>query len=382
MNKCFFFISGAALKLGQILSIQDDSVIAPELASVFERVRNSADYMPLKQVESVLQAEIGENWRDHLSEFDEKPFAAASIGQVHYGVLHDGMTVAIKVQYPGVARGIESDIDNLVGLLNVWNVFPQGMFIDKIVKVAKHELAWEVDYEREAMNSERYYDYFSDYPEYVIPKVIRNLSSAQVLTTELMPGVPIDHCFQLPYEDRHMIAHSIMKLCLRELFVHRFMQTDPNWSNFLYIKETQQLALIDFGATRDYSKEFIDNYLKVIKAATDDDRDLVLKLSEHMGFLTGYESKSMREAHINAVMILGEVFSCRGEFDFGNQSTTKRIADLVPVMVSQRLCPPPEEIYSLHRKLSGVFLMCAKLNVKLSCRRMFEEIYNNYEFSS
>lgn len=367
--------------MGQILSIQDDSVIAPELAAIFERVRNSADYMPLEQVESVFRSEFGEKWKELLVEFDEKPFAAASIGQVHYAVLNNGTTVAIKVQYPGVARGIESDIDNLVGLLNVWDVFPQGMFIDKIIKVAKHELAWEVDYEREAINSERYYDYFSIYPEYVIPKVIRSLSSAQVLTTELMPGVSIDQCFELPYEDRHMIAYSIMKLCLRELFVYRFMQTDPNWSNFLYIKETKQIALIDFGATRDYSKEFIDNYLRVIKAATDGDRDLVRTLSEHMGFLTGYESQSMRDAHIDAVMILGEVFSCKGEFDFGNQSTTKRIAALVPVMVSQRLCPPPEEIYSLHRKLSGVFLMCAKLNVKLSCRRMFEEVYNNYKFS-
>lgn len=128
-------VRGAALKIGQILSIQDSNVVSPQIVKAFDRVRQAADYMPDWQVEKVMVAELGEDWRGKMKSFDEKPFAAASIGQVHRGVLFSGMEVAIKIQYPGVARSIESDIDNLVGMLKVWDIFPAGIFIDNVVKV-------------------------------------------------------------------------------------------------------------------------------------------------------------------------------------------------------------------------------------------------------
>lgn len=154
------------------------------------------------------------------------------------------------------------------------------------------------------------------------------------------------------------------------------MQTDPNWSNFLYDTNSKTLMLIDFGSTRFYNDDFMNDYKEIIQAAVADDFELVLKLSQKMQFLTGYETKQMRDAHVNATMILGEMFRYEGEFDFGKQSTTKRIAELVPVMIAHRLCPPPEEIYSIHRKLSGVFLLCSRLNVKFDCRPLYAEIVN------
>nr|XP_019528890.2 atypical kinase COQ8B, mitochondrial-like [Aedes albopictus] len=373
-------VRGAALKLGQILSIQDSNVVSPQLVNAFERVRQAADYMPDWQVERQMVSELGEDWRKKLASFDQKPFAAASIGQVHRGVLHDGTEVAIKVQYPGVAKSIESDIDNLVSMLKVWDVFPKGIFIDNVVAVAKRELAWEVDYVREAEYTERFGEMIQHMPEFRVPKVIKSLTSKNVLTTELVPGVPMDKCFSMSQDHRNHIARSVMKLCLNELFTFRCMQTDPNWSNFLYDADSRQIMLIDFGATRFYPKPFMDNYMKVIEAATRNDRKRILELSRQMGFLTGYETPTMENAHIDAVLILGEVFSVDGEFEFGRQSTTKKIAALVPVMVAHRLCPPPEEIYSLHRKLSGVFLLCARLNAKVDCKPLFQEVQQNYTF--
>ncbi|XP_050068968.1 atypical kinase COQ8B, mitochondrial [Anopheles maculipalpis] len=374
-------VRGAALKLGQILSIQDSNIVSPQLVKAFERVRQAADYMPDWQVEKQLVSELGPNWRAKLQSFDQKPFAAASIGQVHRGVLKDdGMEVAIKIQYPGVAKSIESDIDNLVSMLKVWDVFPAGVFIDNVVAVAKRELAWEVDYTREAEYTERFAEMIRHMPEYRVPRVVKELTSKNVLTTELVPGVPMDRCFDMSQEHRDHIAYCVMKLCLNELFTFRCMQTDPNWSNFLYDASTKQVMLIDFGATRFYQKAFMDDYLRVIIAATKNDRQQILELSRKMGFLTGYETPAMENAHIDAVLILGEVFSVPGEFEFGRQSTTKKIAALVPVMIAHRLCPPPEEIYSLHRKLSGVFLLCARLNAKIDCKPIFNEVMQNYKF--
>ncbi|XP_016985559.1 atypical kinase COQ8B, mitochondrial [Drosophila rhopaloa] len=367
-------VRGAALKIGQILSIQDSSVVSPQLAKAFERVRQAADYMPDWQVERVMNTQLGADWRQRLSKFEEKPFAAASIGQVHRATLSDGMDVAIKIQYPGVAQSIGSDIDNLVGMLKVWDVFPQGFFIDNVVRVAKRELQWEVDYDREAEYTEKFRQMISPYPEYYVPRVVRDLTTSSVLTTELVPGVPLDKCFDLSYEHRAHIAASVLKLCLRELFEIECMQTDPNWSNFLYDAPSRRLMLIDFGSTRFYRHEFIRNYRQVIMSAAEDNRQGVLEMSRQMGFLTGYETKQMEQAHVDAVMILGEIFRYDGEFDFGRQNTTERLAALVPTMVAHRLCPPPEEIYSIHRKLSGIFLLCARLNVRMNCVPFYKDI--------
>lgn len=249
-------VRGAALKIGQILSIQDSNIVSPQLAKAFERVRQAADYMPDWQVEKTLRSELGDEWRTRLKEFDMKPFAAASIGQVHRGQLHDGRNVAVKIQYPGVGKSIESDIDNLVGILKVWNVFPPGMFIDNIVRVAKRELAWEVDYEREAEYTEKFQEMMAPHKGYKVPDVIRELTTKSIITTEFVPGVPLDKCFELDYHHRKIVGQRVMDLCIRELFEMRCMQTDPNWSNFLYDPESEQLMLIDFGSTRFYTKVF------------------------------------------------------------------------------------------------------------------------------
>lgn len=192
-------VRGAALKIGQILSIQDSSVVSPAVVKAFERVRQAADYMPDWQLERCMVKEFGTDWRTkELRAFDDKPFAAASIGQVHRAEMKsDGMVVAVKIQYPGVAKSISSDIDNLVGMLKVWDVFPAGFFIDNIVLVAKRELNWEVDYLREADYTEKYGEMVSPYPEYRVPKIIRSLTTKSVITTEFVPGVPLDKCFDL-----------------------------------------------------------------------------------------------------------------------------------------------------------------------------------------
>lgn len=158
--------------MGQIISIQDESVVSPELAKALERVRKSADFMPDWQVEQVLKTQLGDDWRSKFTEFNIKPFAAASIGQVHSGSTPDGLEVAVKVQYPGVAQGIESDIDNLLSIMKVWKLFPDGMFIDNFAAVAKRELAWEVDYIREAQCTKNFRQLLEPYPEFYVPKVV------------------------------------------------------------------------------------------------------------------------------------------------------------------------------------------------------------------
>ena len=337
-------VRGAALKLGQILSIQDGAVIGPELQAIFDRVRESADFMPRWQLEQVMKGDLGPNWKDNFGSFSMKPFAAASIGQVHRAILRDGTEVAVKVQYPGVAKSIDSDIRNLMTLMKVLAFLPEGLFVDKIASHMAVELAQECDYKREAMCGERMKELLAPDQVFHVPTVYHDLTSENVLTTEYIRGLTIDQSTSLPQNTRNLIASAVLRLCFTELFIHRYMQTDPNWANFLFNPTTQQLGLLDFGATREYRPGFVNTYFKIIDSAAKKDRQAVLEYSREVGFLTGFESKAMNEAHVESVMLLARPFHENKNFNFGKQTITSEIQALSGVMLRERLCPPPPEV--------------------------------------
>nr|CAA04557.1 ABC1 protein [Arabidopsis thaliana] len=371
---------GAALKVGQMLSIQDESLVPAPILNALEYVRQGADVMPRSQLNPVLDAELGSNWQSKLTSFDYEPLAAASIGQVHRAVTKDGLEVAMKIQYPGVANSIESDIENVRRLLNYTNLIPKGLFLDRAIKVAKEELAQECDYEIEAVSQKRFRDLLSDTPGFYVPLVVDETSSKKILTTELISGIPIDKVALLDQKTRDYVGRKMLELTLKELFVFRFMQTDPNWGNFLYNEATKTINLIDFGAARDYPKKFVDDYLRMVMACAEKDSEGVIEMSRRLGFLTGDESDVMLDAHVQAGFIVGLPFAEPGGYAFRTNNIASSISNLGATMLKHRLSPPPDEAYSLHRKLSGAFLACIKLGATVPCRDVLLQVYNKYQF--
>ncbi|PMD43391.1 kinase-like protein [Hyaloscypha variabilis F] len=371
---------GAALKLGQMISFQDSKMLPGPIQEVLQRVQDRADYMPPSQRNKVLSANLGPEWRNLFSSFEEKPLAAASIGQVHSAVLKStGAKVAVKVQYPGVADSIDSDLNNLAVLLTASRLLPKGLFLDKTIANARTELAWECDYIREAECGHRFEQLLADETDvFLVPKVYPEASGRQVLTMEFMEGIGVTRVKSFSQEQRDWIGTQILRLCLREITEFKFMQTDPNWTNFLYNAQTNKLELLDFGASREYPEEFIKKYTQLLAAASRSDRETVRDMSIDLGYLTGHESKTMLDAHIASVLTLAEPFldSSPGVYDFEDQTITDRVKELIPVMIRERLAPPPEETYSLHRKLSGAFLLCARLGSRVRCRELFENSMN------
>lgn len=298
---------GAALKLGQFLSIQDSNALPPQVEEVLLRVQDTAHYMPSWQLERVMREELGEEWRTLFASFDERPLAAASIGQVHTAVLADpfpsqphlaGQRVAVKVQFPGVSESIASDLANIKWLLAASALLPKGLFLENSVRVLQQELQEECDYVREAEMGRRFRAHVRAMAppakgalSFEVPEVVDALSTKRVLTTEFMRGRPLTQASNQDQATRDAIAHAVMELSLRELFDWHLMQTDPNWTNFLFHEGRRAIQLIDFGATRPYSTEFIAMWLGLLRAAVSGDRALCERWSIDIGYLTGQESE-------------------------------------------------------------------------------------------
>lgn len=212
-----------------------------------------------------MRADLGSEWRSEFADFADQPVAAASIGQVHRAKLaSSGEDVAVKVQFPGVQESIESDLGYLRWLLLASAVLPRGLFLDASLDNFKRELADECDYVREgeAMQEmrENILSSGDEMAAFAVPKVHSALTSPRVLTAEWMNGEPLTKATEYPQElrdwvslwphRRHVssgadlraqIGTSMLRLCLHELFSYSLMQTDPNWSNFLYDRQRRQV---------------------------------------------------------------------------------------------------------------------------------------------
>jgi predicted unusual protein kinase regulating ubiquinone biosynthesis (AarF/ABC1/UbiB family) len=145
-------LRGAALKLGQMLSMDTGIILPGELTTILSRMRDVARHMPPKQLQTVLNAEWGPGWYSRFARFDVRPFAAAFIGQVHRAVLTDGTVLAVKVQYPGLRDSIDSDVDNVATLLRLSGLLPRGMDLSPLFAEAKRQLHAEADYTAEAQH--------------------------------------------------------------------------------------------------------------------------------------------------------------------------------------------------------------------------------------
>ena len=404
---------GAALKMGQMLSIQDESLLPPALSRALQQVRQGAEAMPKRQLEQQMESQLGSNWRqEFFTTFDDIPFAAASIGQVHRATIVDPtnssnssssrntprlIPVVVKVQYPGVAQSIESDLRNLALLVTMTGLSPKGLFIENVIRVGQQELQVECDYLRELDNQRRIRQLVQEDDvlrtnHLVVPNVFPSHFTAQVLTSEYISGGTIDKVSNLNQNERNRIGRSILYLTMKELFEWRFMQTDPNWGNFLYDVGTQTAGLIDFGAAREYSKHFVDGYIRIVWASANRDVDTLLEQSHRMQFLTGNENDEMLYAHQQSAFTVGEPFfvvtdkkdnkqyAPNTPFDFRASNISTRMGQHTSVFLRHRLTPPPEEVYTLHRKLAGAYMLCIKLGSIVECRSILEEFVRNHKF--
>lgn len=367
---------GAAMKLGQMISMDTGDVLPPELTAILARLRDQADFMPPRQLDGVLAEEWGKDWRRNFRRFEPRPIAAASIGQVHRAMTKDGRLLAIKVQYPGVARSIDSDVDNVASLLRLTGLLPKGLDLDPVLDAAKDQLREEADYLRETEMMERYAARLAGDDRYLVPKPDRDLTTRRVLAMTFEESSPIETLGELPAPERDDLFAHLIELVARELFEWKLMQTDPNFANYRVKRETGQLVLLDFGAARDISDDISARYRTLLNAGLNEDRKGVLDAAMAAGFVSDQAVARHPDAIRRAVDIVVTQIAKEERLDFGDRSFVPQIREeAMPIAQDKESwhIPPPETLF-VQRKVSGTALLGARVGAKVDVRAIVREI--------
>ena len=366
-------LRGAAMKLGQMVSLHGEELLPPELNEILAGLRNRADFMPLAQLESVLASELGSGWRERVLELDPEPLAAASIGQVHTALNTKGDEIVLKVQYPGVASSIDSDVDNLAAVLRWSGLIPSSLDVDSLLEELKRELHRETDYLREGKQTERFRELLKDDSDFLVPRVDWELTRDRVLVLDRLHALPIEDLrgAEHPQERRDRMATALVRLVLRELFEFGLMQTDPNFANYLYDPVGERIALLDFGAARQFPRQFVDQYRTMVVAAVEGREADLLEAAEEIGFT----SPDMGEnCFLELVRLCAEPLKVEGPYDFTDSDLALRLREKGWSAYRDETLPaPPASMLFLNRKLGGTFLLCAHLKARVDFGQLYRD---------
>jgi predicted unusual protein kinase regulating ubiquinone biosynthesis (AarF/ABC1/UbiB family) len=365
-------LRGAAMKIGQLISLQGEDLLPPEFSEALAVLRAQASPMPPEQLRRVLGREYGKGWESRFSRFDYEPVAAASIGQVHRARARDGRDLALKVQYPGVARSIASDVDNVAVLLRLFNLLPVDLDVAGIAAEAKRQLSQEADYLSEARFLETYADLVADEPALLVPRVYRDLTTPRIMAMDFVEGEPLDVLANAPQKQRDTVGALLERLMFRELFEFRVMQTDPNFANYLYQPESGRVALLDFGATQRFDPALVDHYGRITRSVIDNDREAIADEAIQIGYAAPDDSPERLRAVVDVILLVCEPLRHVGRYDFPGSDLPSRVHALVFELAFRRgllRAPPPATMF-LHRKLVGSFLLLARIGARVDARAL------------
>ncbi len=367
-------LRGAALKLGQMLSMDTGLVLPPQIAQIFASLRDDAKPMPPKQLQAVLNAQWGPGWLKQFRRFDVRPFAAASIGQVHRAQTVDGQDLAIKVQYPGVRDSIDSDVDNIATLMRLPGLVPSGMDLQPLLAEAKRQLHAEADYQAEANHLAQFGAWLAGSDMFLVPDLHPALCTSQVLAMRYVDSAPLDSLTHAPQALRDTVAAALIDLVLREIFVFGAMQTDPNWANYRYCPQSGRIVLLDFGAVQTIAPSLAADFRALAQVALDGEpkatHDAMLRIG-YFGPTTAPHHETLIQSMFDLAM---EPLRQATPFDFGQSDLLERLRDMGLAIGSDRDLAhvPPAATLFLHRKIGGMYLMAAKLRARVALRPMVE----------
>lgn len=280
-------MKGAAMKVGQVASFIDTGAFPEEFqARIQEKLaelRDSAPRVSFKDMRKVIESELDEPLDEVFAEFEEDALAAASIGQVYRARLHDGRAVAVKVQYPGVAQAVRSDLQNLGLLMRVAKKIAPGMDAKAMTAEIRERLSDELDYEQEAQAQRAFARAWRGHPFVVVPDVVTSLSREKVLVTEWVDGIGFEEVRTLPADERNRFGEIVYRFFLGSLYRNHHFSGDPHPGNFKLLDDGR-VAFLDFGMTKQISRKFVEDEVEAIRLGMEGDAEALHAQLARVGY--------------------------------------------------------------------------------------------------
>jgi len=354
-------LKGGALKLGQALSIFE-AALPPEIAGPYRatltRLQESAPPLPAATVHKVLAADLGADWRAHFAEFGDEPAAAASIGQVHRAVWHDGRRVAVKIQYPGAGRALSNDFTQLSRVGRLFGVLMPGLDVKPMLEELRTRVVEELDYRLEGESQQAFADAYAGDPDIAIPQVL--LATDHVLVSEWMDGTPLaDVIASGTREQRDAAGILLVKFLFSGPARAGLLHADPHPGNFRLLPDGR-LGVLDFGAVDRLPDGLPLIFGRLLWLMHNDGEieQVEQDLREH-GFLRPGMSIDLAELHAFLAPLAepskGDTFAFSRDWMRGEAA---RITDIRTTNVARRFNLPPSYVLIHRVSTAGIGVLC------------------------
>ncbi|MGM0831496.1 AarF/ABC1/UbiB kinase family protein [Halomonas qinghailakensis] len=363
-------LKGPAMKLAQIMSQWDD-LLPPDLANELARLQRQAEPMPWPRIREALVLQYGDI-DEYFSQIEERPFASASMGQVHKAITLAGETVVLKVQYPGLADVLESDLKQVKRIMSLgrWFKVPQAR-LDALFEELAAGLREELDYHAEAQALARYRERYQDNPQLVIPEPLFELSGQHVLAMRYVGGTPLRDLESTDDATRQKVAVALADWITEELFTYGELHADPHAGNFAADAEGR-LVIYDFGAVIPVPEARLKAMMQLLDATLAQDPmamdDALMKMGGRQG--QGAPLALYRES----AECVSPLFA-PGEQDFSDVRVHRRLRELTPkVWAAMDRLQPPADTLLLSRALNGHYWNLVRLKARLDMHTRTEPL--------
>jgi predicted unusual protein kinase regulating ubiquinone biosynthesis (AarF/ABC1/UbiB family) len=338
-------MKGAAMKIGQMASFIDVDFLPPEYREIYQeqlsKLRTSAPAMPWEKVERVLAEEYEDSPERVFASIEQEAFAAASIGQVHRATLHDGTPVAVKVQYPGIADALESDVANAGILVRLARVLAPGLDAKAVAAELRERVLEELDYEFEAQNQRAFARAYDGHPFIFVPKVHSRLSRRRVLVSDYVQGRGFDEVKELEQDERDIFGEIVFRFCFGSIYHLQHFNADTHPGNYV-LMDDGRVAFLDFGMTKRLTQQQIQLEQRAVDAAGRDDPERLRDALHDLGFVND-KSRVDAERLMEHVKMVGGWYLQDGEV----RITPKRVMKMIEVTSD-----PRSDFFDLVRKES------------------------------
>lgn len=377
-------LKGSVVKIGQVMALYGEHFLPEEVTTALHTLEDQTTSLEWPAIERVLKAELGDEKLAQL-DIDPDPIGAASLGQVHRAVRRsDGLELVLKIQYPGVADAVDSDLNAVAQILKMARLVSFGPEFEDWLEEVREMMHREVDYRLEASTTEKFRKMLADDPRFIVPRVLPEYSSSQVIASTYEHGHPVssETVGELSLERRSALGKAALELFFRELFIWGEIQTDPNFGNYRIRiageegddTDHDRIVLLDFGAVQAYSREFLDPVIQMIQASYEDNLEAVIDGGVKLRFMSWDWPQDVLETFGRVCMSVLEPLSgdhdswpdyavnSKGQYRWKQSDLPSRVArQAARSAISRYFRVPPSEFVFLNRKLIGVYTFIAVL---------------------